>query len=171
MEKARKDLWFAVCCKPRQESVAEENLLRQDFQVYLPRMKSRQRKRGRWVDVVEALFPRYVFIRIDPSRRSTASVRSTRGVVGLVRFGRQPAVVPDAVMEMLLKRADSASGFHEGGRPGLSAGDPIRLVDGPLVGMEGVFAQQDGESRVAVLMELLGKANRVFVSRDWVVPA
>ena len=38
--------WYAVCCKPRQEAVAEENLLRQDFHVYLPRIRIRQRRRG-----------------------------------------------------------------------------------------------------------------------------
>ena len=96
--------WYAVCCKPRQEAVAEENLLRQGFQVYLPRIRMRQRRRGAWIDAVEVLFPRYIFIRIDPKRRSTASVRSTRGAVGMVRFGGQPAVVPDAVIDALRER-------------------------------------------------------------------
>ena len=36
MENASNERWFAVCCKPRQEAVAEENLLRQGFRVYLP---------------------------------------------------------------------------------------------------------------------------------------
>ena len=163
--------WFAACCKPRQEAVAEENLLRQGFHVYLPRIRIRQRRRGQWLDAIEVLFPRYIFIRIDPVRRSTAPVRSTRGVVGLVRFGGQPAVVPDAVMDALLEREDSESGLHQDNRPLFCAGEPIKLVDGPLAGMEGVFTQQDGERRVIVLLELLGKANRISVSRDWIARA
>ncbi|HEY5291490.1 MAG TPA: transcription/translation regulatory transformer protein RfaH [Burkholderiales bacterium] len=165
------DRWYAVCCKPRQEAVAEENLQRQGFRVYLPRIRMRQRRRGQWIDAVEVLFPRYIFIQVDPLRRSTATVRSTRGVVGLVRFGGQPAVVPDAVMEALLQREDAASGLHHDNRPLFAAGEQVKLVDGPLTGMEGVFTQQDGDKRVILLLELLGKANKVSVSRDWVARA
>jgi len=160
--------WYAVCCKPRQEAVAEENLVRQEFHVYLPRIRIRRRRRGKWIDTVEALFPRYLFIRIDPLRRNTASVRSTRGVVGLVRFGGQPAVVPDEVMDALLQCEDSASGLHQDSRPSFCAGDRIRLVEGPFAGIEAIFAEQDGEKRVIVLLELLGKTNKVRVARDWV---
>ena len=163
--------WCAVSCKPRQETVAEENLLRQHFHVYLPRIRMRQRRRGQWLDAVEVLFPRYIFIRIDPMRQSTATVRSTRGVVGLVRFGGRAAIVPDAVMDALRQREDAGSGMHEDKRPLFSAGAAIKLVDGPLAGMEGVFTQQDGDKRVIVLLELLGKANKVTVSCDWIALA
>ena len=171
METTGIERWYAVSCKPRQEAVAEENLLRQGFHVYLPRICMRQRRRARWIDVVEVLFPRYIFIRIDPLRRSTATIRSTRGVVGLVRFGGQPAVVPDAVMEALREREDAASGLHEDQRPLFNAGEAVKLVDGPLAGMEGVFTEQDGDKRVIVLLELLGKANKITVSRDWIARA
>ena len=168
MIKAGIERWYAVCCKPRQEAVAEENLLRQGFQVYLPRIRIRQRRRRQWIDAVEVLFPRYIFIRVDTLKRSTATVRSTRGAVGLVRFGGQPAVVPDAVMEALRQREDAASGMHEDKRPLFEAGETVKLVDGPLAGMEAIFTEQDGDKRVIVLLELLGKANKVTVSRDWI---
>ena len=73
--------------------------MRQGFHVYLPRIQVRRHRRGQWIDAVESLFPRYLFIRIDPHRSNIAPVRSTRGVVGLVRFGGQPAVVPDEVID------------------------------------------------------------------------
>ena len=171
MEHGGSARWYAVSCKPRQEAVAEENLLRQGFHVYLPRIRIRRRRRGQWVDAAEVLFPRYIFVRIDPLVRSTAPIRSTRGAVGLVRFGGKPAVVPDAVMETLVQREDSVSGLHEDSRPQICPGDPIKLVDGPLAGMEGIFTEKDGEKRVVILLELLGKANRVTISRDWVTRA
>ena len=166
-----KERWFAVCCKPRQELVAQENLLRQGFHVYLPRIQLKKRRRGQWVDVIEVLFPRYIFIRIDPCTMSLAPVRSTRGVVGLVRFGGQPAVVADEVMDALLQRENADSSLHQDSRPLFSAGEQVRLMEGPLAGMEGVFVQEDGEKRVIVLLELLGKANKIRVNRDLVVQA
>lgn len=163
--------WYAVCCKPRQEAVAEENLLRQGYRVYLPRIRNTRRRAGRWADTVEPLFPRYLFIRIDPAMRSTAPVRSTRGVSGLVRHCGLPAVVPEQVIETIMQCADTGSGLHSDGHPLFCAGDPVRLVEGPLAGMEGVFTEKDGEKRVIVLLELLGKTNKMRVNRDWIVPA
>ncbi len=163
--------WYAVCCKPRQEAVAEENLRRQGYRTYLPRIRNTRRRKGQWVDTVEALFPRYLFIRVDPSRHSIAPVRSTRGVSGLVRHCGLPAAVPEQVIEAIMRRANADSGLHRDDRPLFRIGDPIRLVEGPLAGMEGVFTEEDGEKRVIVLLEMMGKANKVKVNRNWVAQA
>ena len=171
MQEHLNEHWYAVFCKPRQEAVAEENLRRQDYGVYLPRIRLRQRRRGQWAHVVEALFPRYIFVRINPALRSTAPVRSTRGVVGLVRFGGQAVVVPDQMIEALMQRGDAASGLHEHPGEQFCSGDRVQFVEGPLAGMEGVFTQHDGDARVIVLLELLGNANKVRISRDWVTRA
>lgn len=163
--------WFAICCKPRQELIAQENLLRQGYHVYLPRIQVRKRRRGKWIDAIEVFFPRYIFIRVDIAQRSISPIRSTRGVVGIVRFGGQPAVVPDEVINTLLQRENPDSGLHQDNRPLFCAGEPVKLVEGPLAGMEGIFAQEDGEERAIVLLELLGKTNKIRVSRDWIALA
>ena len=77
--------WYVALCKPRQEMVAEANLTNQGFAVYLPRLKNRHRRAGRWDDRVGPLFPRYVFL--AASLESAAPIRSTRGICCLVRFG------------------------------------------------------------------------------------
>jgi transcriptional antiterminator RfaH len=163
--------WYAVCCKPRDEQIAEENLKRQGFQAYLPRIVVTRHRRGRWMETIEALFPRYVFVHINPMERSTAPIRSTRGAIDLVRFGGQPAIVPDFVIDELLERADPVTGLHVDRRPLLSPGERVRLVEGPLTGIEAIFSEQASEKRVIVLLELLGKSNKLSVSRDWVARA
>lgn len=163
--------WFAVCCKPRQELVAQENLLRQGYRVYLPRIRIKRRRKGQWLDVIEVLFPRYLFIQVDPSETSIAPVRSTRGVAGLVRFGGQPAVIADEIMDALRLREDAESGVHQDTSPLFCKGEQVKLSAGPLAGMEGVFVEEDGEKRVIVLLELLGHANKIRVDRDLIVKA
>lgn len=162
------DRWYAVFCKPRQEAIAEENLALQGYWVHLPRISVRRRLHGRWIDTVEALFPRYIFIRVNPALQSTAPVRSTRGVTGLVRFGSEPAIVPTAVVDALIERADGVTGVHQDSRRLFRPGDPVKVVEGPFTGMEGIFNEQDGEKRVIVLLGLLGKANKVRISCDWI---
>lgn len=163
--------WYAVSCKPRQETVAEDNLRRQGFHVYLPRIAVVRRLRGRWVDGIEALFPRYLFIRTDPDQKSLSPVRSTRGVNALVRFGGHAVTVPDQVIAALLARQDPDSGVVPNDRALFSAGEPVRLAAGPLAGMEGIFCEQDGDRRAVLLLELLGKAHRTSVDRCWIARA
>jgi len=163
--------WYAVFCKPRQETVAEANLANQGFAVYLPRLTSPRRRAGRWIDTVEPLFPRYLFVAADLETRSLAPIRSTKGVSGLVRFGGEPAVVPDNLIEALRQREDAATGLHVCARPLFAPGDRVKLLQGPLAGLEGAFAAETGDLRVIVLMEMLGRLNRLEVSRDWVAIA
>ena len=171
MNAASGDRWYAAWCKPGSEGVAEANLARQGFKVYLPRVLVRRRRRQAWAEVVEALFPRYLFVRVDPAARSTAPIRSTRGVVGLLRFGAEAAVVPDAVIDEILRHEDSAAGMRVTPTRSLHTGDAVRVTGGALCGVEAVYAQQDGDSRVFVLIELLGKLNRLSINRHWIEPA
>ena len=164
-------VWHVVSCKPRQEAVAEEHMRRQGFEVYLPRIATRQRRNGAWREGVQALFPRYIFVRVDRFQQNIAPIRSTRGVVGLVRFGSEPAVMPDAVLAAIHAREVAGTGLHADPARRFKAGERINVLDGPLAGLEGIYASDDGEQRAFILMELLGKMNRVRVSRDWIARA
>jgi transcriptional antiterminator RfaH len=164
-------VWHVVNCKPRQEAVAEEHLRRQNFEVYLPRIAMRQRRNGAWREGVQALFPRYIFVRVDRFQQNTAPIRSTRGAVGLVRFGGEPAVMPDAVLAAIHAREMAGTGLHADPARRFQSGERISVIEGPLAGLEGIYASDDGAQRAVILMELLGKTNRVRVSRDWIARA
>ena len=163
--------WHAVLCKPRREPVAEANLKNQGFEIYLPRIVGLRRKTGRWEQVIEPLFPRYLFLNADDTVRSLAPVRSTPGVTDLVRSGGAPALVPHGVVEALRDSADPETGCHRFGNAPFAHGARVRFAAGPFAGLEGVFEMESGESRVVILLELLGKTNRLTVSRDWLVAA
>lgn len=161
--------WYAVFCKPRQEAIAEENLRRQDFDVYLPRISVTHRRRGKWADVIEALFPRYLFIQIDPQKHSTSVVRSTRGAIDMVRFGDRLAMVPKEIIDVIKQQEDAATENLNNSQPLFNPGTPVKIVGGAFLGVNAIFNEHDGTARVIVLLELLGKINRVKINRDWVV--
>lgn len=162
--------WYTVFCKPRGEKTAEANLINQGYTVYLPRLLTQRRRAGKWVDKVEPLFPRYLFLKPRDAQQSLAPVRFTLGVTGLVRFGWQPAMVSDALIEELRARQDPETGVHVR-QTVFKRGAPVKFIDGPLAGLEGVFGMDTGTERVVVLLELLGKMNRLKVNRDWLAPA
>ena len=93
--------WYVVQSKPRKESLAEENLQRQGFTTYYPHTAQPKRRRQRWQKVLEPLFPRYLFVQLNVGVDNFAPIRSTLGVVVLVHFGNQPAVMPVSAIEAI----------------------------------------------------------------------
>jgi len=163
--------WYVVHTKPRKESVAEVNLRRQDFETYLPWYKRVARHRGTWKEIVEPLFPRYLFLRIDTSRQTVAPIRSTLGVTTLVTFGHRLMPVPDAVIDTLRDNADTRSGLHTAPKQDFTKGQTVAITAGPFEGLQAIFDATSGEERVAILLDVLGKATRVVLPRANVAAA
>ena len=150
--------WYLVQSKPRNELRALENLVRQGYETYLPLMEVERLQRGKLLKKMEPLFPRYLFLHLEEGNDNWGPIRSTMGVAGLVRFGQAYAVVSDEVMEAVRERTqDIKKSLFE-------SGDTIRVVSGPLLGLEGVFQIADGEQRSFVLLEFMQKQQRVSVS-------
>ena len=89
--------WYAVHCKPREDGRAERHLSRQCYEIFRPLVQLRRRRSGRMTNIIESLFPRYLFVHLDDIAESWACIRSTRGVAGLVTFGGRPAAVPEPI--------------------------------------------------------------------------
>ena len=159
-------LWYAIHTKPRQEEHAAEHLRRQEFEVYLPKIKQARRFRQRWRDTIEPLFPRYLFIRLDLGSDNVAPIRSTRGVSKLVSFNGLPATVPEPLIDALIESADPDSGLLPPHEDRFKPGATVTIVNGPLAGLEAIFEAHDGEARSIILLELLGKTRQLKIDRD-----
>lgn len=157
--------WLLAYTKPRNEKVAEENLLRQGFECVLPWISVQKRRRGKWLWVDEPLFPRYVFVGTHPEQ-SWAPVRSTLGVTSLVRFGLQFALVPQTLITDLLSAA--AEGPEKQLR--FKQGQKVHITGDSFSSISGVFEMQEGEDRAQVLIELLGRPTVVRVPLAQLVP-
>lgn len=152
--------WYVAHTKPRQEYIAQENLLRQGYRVYLPLMKVFKSVRNRQEARFEPLFPRYVFFQPADVRQSIAPVRSTLGIAAIVRFGQVPAILsPETLKAMQAFEASrNAAGFEE--ISAFKPGKAVVVTDGPFAGLEGLVSMVS-EQRVVVLMQLLGKQQRL----------
>jgi len=152
--------WYVAHTKPRQEELAQQNLLRQGYGVYLPKLKVlRYMQRGARIGF-DALFPRYLFFRPADSNHSIAPVRSTFGIASVVRFGAVLAQIRPHVLERIraFERERDTAGLAE--LSGLKSGEAIVVNSGPLAGLHGLVEMVSKE-RVIVLMRLLGEETRV----------
>jgi transcriptional antiterminator RfaH len=164
--------WYLVFTKAQGEQTASINLCRQGYRVYWPRLQRRTLSRGRWIERIVALFPRYLFVQLDAARQSLAPVRSTIGVASIVRFGAEPALVPQSMVDALQDRADPATGLHRlADVAPLKRGSAVKIIAGAFRGFEGIFERETGEDRVVILLELLGKSTPVQLDSHSVVPS
>jgi transcriptional antiterminator RfaH len=162
--------WYLIYTKPASEALALENLARQRYEIYLPRVVQSVRRGGRRHERVMALFPRYLFLRLREGQQALGPVASTVGVAGIVRFGSQYTIVPERVISDLQARADPVTGLHRlscGMK--LQPGVAVRIRLGPFDGLEGVFEREAGADRVVVLLRLLGQSAPVCVPADAIV--
>lgn len=163
--------WFAVYTHPRGEATAVENLLRQGFEVFFPRYLKR-RSHARKVETAPApLFPRYLFIAFDVADPGWRVVRSTRGVIDLVRSRQDPAPVPDAIIDEIRKRQDDEGFVVLAHHVKLGRGDKITIETGPFASYEAIFEAMRDNDRVVALLSLLGRQVVVNVPVDAVSPS
>ena len=155
--------WHLVHTKPRGEARSLENLERQGFEVFLPMITLQKVRRGKLTSVTEPMFSRYLFIRTTTLVQDLSLVRSTLGVIQLVRFGTVPAKVPnDWVEAMRLQPAVHEKLFN--------AGDKLLIGNGMLKGLDAIYVQPDGETRAMVLINLLSKPHVVSYETAHLLP-
>lgn len=149
--------WYLVYTKPREEYKAKQNLENQDFEVFLPEANIEQLRAGKRVSKSQPLFPRYLFVQLH-SEVSFASIRSTRGCAGLVRFGSgYPTPIKPVIVKIIMSGAErflSAANLPE-------AGDAVLITEGPFKNIQAIFQEPDGEKRSLLLVELLGKQSAI----------
>ena len=157
--------WYLVFTKPQRERAAVENLERQSYKVYLPLIRNRKRIGGRYLRIVEPMFPRYLFIQLDDERDDWGPIRSTVGVSHLVRFGLAPARLPATLVRLMRAREDS-TGIQSLPTEELKAGDPVRILEGVMAGYEAIYQSRSGNERVNVLLEIAEKCVQVTLKQD-----
>lgn len=164
--------WYTVHCKPREEARAEANLARQGYRTFRPLIRRAARRGGRRTTVTESLFPRYLFTELCDSHENWAPIRSTRGVLGLVRFGHAPVPVPRPVIEAIRLRLDPESGCLDLTRTDdFAVRQPVTITDGPFQGHEALFLARTGDERVMVLMQIMNQRQEVELPAAAVGPA
>ena len=156
--------WFAVYTKPRQEHIALLNLGRQSFECFLPMAENPYQRRSKKNQPrCEPLFPRYLFLNAIPEVQNLATVRSTRGVVGLVRSGYELIRVCEPIITGLKARINPDTGLIPLEPVTLNDGDTVRVFDGPFAGLQGVLQERCSATRSLLLLNLLGTEATVEV--------
>lgn len=158
--------WYVAATKTYKESLAEDNLRNQNFEVYLPRIKTETAINDETKTRYEPLFPGYIFVRFDPNERSAGTINSTRGILRLISFGTKLAELKTHYVEHLIERVDKIEPKYEGTKF-LKRGEKVDITDGPFEGLEAVFKQKSGKNRSMLLIKLLSSQQEISVPNSF----
>jgi transcriptional antiterminator RfaH len=154
--------WFAVRTQSHREAKAEQQLVNQDFRVFLPRFLKSRRHARKFETIWAPLFPGYLFIILDLTRDRWRSINGTYGVDRLLTRVGAPEPVPHGLVEQLISAAR---------RLDLEEGQTVRVTAGPFADLLGRLATLDDSGRVRVLLNLLGGEVPVVLPERLVMPS
>lgn len=159
--------WFAVQTRHRHEKRVAERLQLSDVESFLPVHCAMHRwNNGQRVKVKSPLFPCYLFARIRSAQR--LDVVRDPGVISLAASNASPTPIPDDEIAQLRRVADSVMVEPH---PYLALGERVRIVAGPLVGMEGVLTRKKQELRVVISVEVIMRSVAIEISEFDIEPA
>ena len=167
MEDNGTEKWFVITSKPRSEQRAVDNLTSQHIEVYLPKIKRLKKRQGKKVIIEEVLFPNYLFIKLTIEKSNFNAIRSTRGVGSFVRFGLNYATINNELIAQL--KTDLAESTEQNTieiLTNIDKGEQLIITEGPLQGLTGIYQCKDGLERSVLLLNILGKENKVVIENN-----
>ncbi len=161
--------WYAFVTRPRHEKLVKQYLDRAGIKNYLPLKKilSQWKDRKKWVEL--PVFSCYIFSNIEYVRRY--DVLKVPGVARVVEFENRPTPLKEQEIRGI--RTLMESNHDLAVVDGFIPGDHVRLRNGPLAGMEGVFVDYRRKKWFVVYIETLCKSVLVDVENNYVekIPA
>ncbi len=128
--------WYVVNTKPRNEDRAAMNLSNGGIEVLAPKLKLRKFKEGKFVHVVEPMFPGYIFVQFHPVDEFRM-VKYARGVKTIVQFGGRIIPLQDEVIEFIRTKLENGVASVE--KQKIGKGEKILIKDGPFKGFSGIL--------------------------------
>lgn len=158
--------WVAVQVRSNAEKTVAVGLRARNYEEFLPSYGVQRRWSNRRVFLDLPLFRGYVFCRWK--RHSPQPIVAVPGVVRIVGIGGTPLPVDDA--EVTAVRTIVQSGVPYTPTRLMCVGEHVRLIRGPLRGLEGILINQNKTNSLVVGITLLRRAVAAKVSPWDLVP-
>jgi transcription antitermination factor NusG len=155
--------WYAVYTRANQEKLVFSRFTQRSFESWLPTYESVRQWKDRRVRLRFPLFPSYIFVRL--ALRERTRVLEVPGIVRLVGFGGLPTPLTERDISAIRSATNCTSRAIESCSC-LARGVRVRIVSGPLEGMEGTVARKKGNLRVVISLESIKSSFMVEVDQS-----
>lgn len=173
-------VWHVVFTNPRCEERAAKGLLELGYRVFVPKErvwvkipKHRQKKgQPKKKPADRALYPRYVFIGLEPARHSLLPAKRTDGVADIVSIYGKPLTVPKDMIEKLsgerhdeiAREADAFAAFIRS-----IVGKEAIVENGPFAGLV-VTVERVAKRQAAVEAKIMGRTKKFNLPLEMLKP-
>lgn len=146
--------WFAVRTRSKSEKFVQRVLTKKGVYAYLPLQKL-LRSYSRSTRTVEMpLLHGYVFVQI--TKDQYLKVLETENVAGFVKCNQDLRSIPETEID-ILRRITLENGLELEVYPGcFSEGEPVEIVAGNLIGMQGSIVKLESKRKFKVELRSLG---------------
>jgi len=158
--------WYALKVRASGELKVRQALEGKEYTVFLPTYMESRKYSDRMKKVEAALFPGYLFARLDVNNR--LPILQTPGVETIVGFGGEFEPVSD--LEINAIQQVITAGTKAIPWPYLKEGDRVRVQFGALEGIEGILLKERGQDRLILSVHLLQRSICAEIDRSWVRP-
>ena len=147
--------WYALHTRSRHEKTVAEELWRRQIESFLPLREVVSQWKDRRKKVQFPLFPGYLFVHV-PMQERRLEILSLPSVVRIIGFQDGPAPIPDDQIQAVKSLVFSQLPFDS--HPYLKEGDRVRIIRGPLRGLEGVLVEKKNRYSFVLSVDLICQA-------------
>lgn len=151
--------WLVAYVQSCLEKKIANRLSAMGIECYLPVQSEIRQWSDRRKKVERLVIPMMIFVHVTPKERPLPLTLQAVSRYMVLRGERRPAVIPDAQMERFRFMLDYSREAVELCSTPLAAGDMVRVIKGPLAGLEGELVMIGGKSKIAVRLDMLGCAH------------
>jgi transcription antitermination factor NusG len=151
--------WYAVYTRSRHEQFVQRQLESKGIVNLLPLYQKVSRWKDRTKKIHVPLFPGYLFVRVAWENR--LEVLRAFGVVRIISNGVQPLPIVDEQIEAIQRFIES--GLKCDPHPYLKVGNRVRVMSGPLQGIEGILTLKKSKTRLVVSVDLIQRSVAVEI--------
>ena len=159
--------WYCIYTKPKMEDHVSRRLMNwPDIEVFNPKLKKSGFSRGRFKEIIEGLFPCYIFLKFNPDRycHLIKYMRGTKKILG-DRYG-VPQIVDEEIIQLIKSRIEY--GFFCIESYDFTAGEQVVIKEGPLNGLKGIFLKGlNARDRVLILLNTLAYQARIEIDKGF----
>jgi transcription antitermination factor NusG len=150
--------WYVAYVRLFHERKTAEKLAAMGIESFVPVREEIHQWSQRKKKVMRVLIPQMIFIHATPKERLEALTLASISHYMVLRGEHTPAVIPDRQMQQFMFMVDYSEESIEMYNSPLQPGQSIKVIKGPLAGMEGELMEIEGKSKVIVRLDLLGCA-------------
>lgn len=150
--------WLVVYVQSNREKKTYERFTSLGFESFLPLQEEIVQWSDRTKKIQRVIIPMVVFVRVGLSERIQVLRTPSVNRFMVLRGESTPAVIPDSQMERFRFMLDYSEEAVEMYSERLEPGEQVKVIKGPLTGLEGELITVGGKSKVAVRINMLGAA-------------